>query len=326
MEQSILPSNPAQITKEVVKASYNIEITRLNYQAVLQATEDIVWTRENIHQDLLAPAKFVAAKLTDKKEMDKRPLIDAGKVIQGEYNSVFNPLNDAISRQAEAKKKLADQIQREEDEANAAIARHNAEIKSVSDFITFVTNEITESDTDFKIVLIEKKIGSETQRKNLYGSQLQSLKDQCEGLKPLITKQKEYIRVLAELNKSKESALKKGDEDTAVVMRHKAEDLKEVIDENKLRLQQKAFEQIETSDVMVGIPVDTAPNARRTWWKWRIDDIQLLAKKMPELVELVPNSKKIDEILKQKRDSGEFDGKREEKLFGITFYQDKSYK
>lgn len=326
MEQSNLPSNPAQITQALVKASFAIEQTRLNYQKVLQQMESIVWTRENINEDLLAPGKFVAAKLTDKKEIEKRPLIDAGKVIQSEYNSVFNPLNDVISRKATEKKTLADQIQRENDAANAEISRVSGIKLAIMQFVANCTNEITESDTDDKIVLVEKKIGSETQRKNIYQEFLPDLKSQCDELKPLIKQQKDYVRTLDKLNSGKEKALAKGDDNKAVELRIQADAMKEIIEENKIKIQEKAFEQVENTDMQVGVPTSVAPNASRTWWKWRIDDIQLLAKKMPELVELVPVKIKIDEILSSKREAGELEGQKELKLNGIVFYQESSYK
>lgn len=326
MEQSNLPSNPAQITQALVKASFAIEQTRLNYQKVLQQMESIIWTRDNINEDLLAPGKFVAAKLTDKKEIEKRPLIDAGKVIQNEYNSVFNPLNDVISRKAAEKKALADRIQRENDAANAEIARVSGIKLAIMQFVANCTNEITESDTDDKIVLVEKKIGSETQRKNVYQEFLPDLKSQCDELKPLIKQQKDYVRTLEKLNSGKEKALAKGDDNKAVELRIQAEAIKEIIEENKIKIQEKAFEQVENTDMQVGVPTSVAPSASRTWWKWRIDDIQLLAKKMPDLVELVPVKIKIDEILSSKREAGELEGQKELKLNGIVFYQESSYK
>lgn len=326
MEQNNLPSNPAQITKELVKASFNIETTRLDYQKILQSVETIVWTPENIHEDLLAPAKFIAGKITEKKDADKRPLIDAGKIIQAEYNDIFNPLNDAISRKANEKKQLADKIQKEADEANKEAARIRDINASIINFIANITNDITAADNDKMIVAAEMRIGSELSRKNIYQEFLPTLKEQCEELKPLIKKQKEYVRTLKELEKQKAVAIAKGDDDAAINLRQKAEEMKDIIDENKIRLQQKAFDQVEGSSPIVGIPVATAPNATRTTWKWRVDDLQLLYKKQATLVDLVPNKEKIDALLKQKREDGSLEGKREESFFGITFYEEKSYK
>lgn len=326
MEQTNLPSNPAQITKELVKASFSIDTARLNYLKVLQDIRNIVWTRDNIEQDLLAVAKTVASKLTDRKDFYKRPYIDAGKIIQTEYNNVFNPLNDEISVKAAQRKALADQIQQEQDKANAEIERLNNIRLSMIGFIQSVTNDISESTTDSQIVLIEKRVGTELSRKGFYSDYYEDFKAQCEELKPLIKKQKEYVKLLISLEKEKSDAMSKGNESAAVDARQKAEDIKEFIEEGKIRLQQKAFEQLENSDVAVGIPVNVAPDATRTTWKWRVDDVQLLLKKMPELVDLVPNKEKIDAILKESRVNGSFKGLRESKLYGITFYEDKSYK
>lgn len=326
MEQTNLPANPAQVTKELVKASFNIELARLNYQQTLQSVESIVWTRENINEDLLAPGKFVATKLTEQKELVKRPYIDAGKIIQNEYNDVFNPLNDAISRKVNEKKVLADKMRAEDDKANAEIARVAGIRQAITNFISTITNEITGSDNGKAIVAAEMRIGSEISRKNFYQELLPQLKEQTEELKPLIKNQKEYIRAQKELEKSKAKAIAAGDDDKAIELMSKAEGLKEIIDENKIRIQQKAFEQVEQADVAVGVPTAVAPKASRTWWTWKVDDINLLFKKKPELVNLVADSGKIDEIFDAMKAAGDFEGKREVKYFGITFYEEKSYK
>ncbi len=327
MEQTNLPSNPAQVTLELVKATFNIELTRLDYQKVLQQIEDIVWTRENIDKDLLAPAKFVANKITEKKEAIKRPYIDAGKIIQNEYNGVFNPINDAISRKANEKKILADQMQKEADQANAEAERIRTINSTMATFISNITNEITTADNEKVIAALEMRIGSEITRKNIYQELLPQMKEQCEALKPLVKMQKDYIKKLKEATKQQAAATATGDDEKAVEMRAKAEDLKETIEENKLRLQQKAFEQVENSDTSVGMPTAVAPKASRKWWTWEVTDVNALYKKRPELVDLVPNRVKIDEIFDKMKASGDFsNGNTEIFLNGIRFYEEKSFK
>lgn len=323
MEQNTLPSNPAQVTKELVKAGFNIELTRLDYENVLQSVEDIKWTRENIDNPLLEPGKFVATKITEKKEALKRPYIDAGKIIQNEYNDVFNPLNDAISRKANEKKILADQIQKEVDEANREASRVTGINQAMATFISDITNTITSADNDKMIVAAEMRIGSEIARKNIYQEFLPQLKAQCEELKPLIKQQKDFLKASQQLAKE---AANSTDDDKSVELRIKAEALKETIDENKIRLQQKAFEQVENSDTVVGVPTTTAPKASRKWWTWKVDDIQVLYKKRPDLVDLVPNKQKIDEIFDKMKANGDFKGSSPISLSGITFYEEKSFK
>lgn len=326
MQQSNLPSNPAQITKELVKATFNIELTRLNYQQILQSVENIEWTRENIDQPLLDPAKFVAGKLTEKKDQEKRPLIDAGKIVQTEYNDVFNPLNDVISRKANERKILADKIQKEVDEANAEAEKIRTINSTMASFISDITNQITAADNDKAIVAIEMRIGSEIARKNIYQDLLPKMKEQFEELKPLIKKQKEYIKTLKALEKGQDIAIADGDDNKAVELRQKADEIKETIEENKIRLQQKAFEQVENSGISVGIPTVNAPKASRKWWTWEVSNPELLYKKRPDLVDMVPNKKKIDEIFDKMKASGEFDGKSEVIKGGIRFYEEKSFK
>lgn len=326
MEQTNLPSNPAQVTGALVKADFNIELTKLKYQEILQSVESITWTRENIGEDLLAPGNFVAKKITDKKELMKRPFIDAGKVIQNEYNSVFNPLNDALSRKANEKKKLAEQIQREDDLANAEILRVKTINDTMVNFISNITNEITLADNEKVIAALEMRIGSEGTRKNVYQELLPTFKEQCEALKPLIKKQKEYIKTLKAVEKSQGVATAEGDDDKAIALRAKAEEMRETIEENKLRLQQQAFQSVEHSEVVVAMPTATAPKATRTWWTWDVPEPRELYRKKPDLVDLVPNKQKIDAIFDTMKANGDFNGKREIMVDGIRFFEEKSYK
>lgn len=326
MEQSVMPSNPAQVTKEIIKAGFNIELTRLEYQKTLQSVEDIIWTRDNINMDLLAPARFVAASLTEKKDELKRPYIDAGKIIQNEYNSVFNPLNEAVVRKANEKKAIAEQIQKEVDLANAEIARINSINSAMAAFISDITNQITLADNDKMIVAIEMRIGSELSRKNIYQEMLPQIKAQCEELKPLIKMQKEYIKKLEQATKSEAAAVVSGDDDKLIEAKENVEILKKTIEENKLNLQQKAFEQVENSGTEVGIPVAVALKPTRRWWTWEVSDVNLLYKKRPDLVDLVPNKQKIDEIFDNMKASGEFSkGKPEIILSGIRFFEEKKF-
>lgn len=326
MKENNLPSNPAQVTKELVKADFNIELTRLNYQQVVQSVASIQWTRENIDQDLLAPGNIVAKKLTEKKDALKRPHIDAGKVIQNEYNGVFNPLNEILSVKANERKQLALQIQKEVDDANREIDRVNGIKQTMAAFISNITNEITNSDNEKMIAAAEMRIGSEVARKNIYQELLPELKEQCEGLKPLIKNQKEYIKTLKQLEKSQGAAMAKGDDDAAVELREKAEQMKETIEENKIRLQEKAFEAVENSDTVVGVPTAVAPKATRTWWTWEVPDPELAYKKNQDNIDLVPNKTKIDAMLAELKENGSTEGKREVVIDGIRFYEEKSFK
>lgn len=315
------------ITEETVKATFALEAQRLNYQKVLQAVENIKFTPENVNEDLLEPGKLVLRQIAGTKETLKRPLLDAGKIVEASYKAYFNPLEEVINRKAEEKKAVALKIFNENRLIQLEREKQEAISKSISDFIFNATNFITNATDDSQIVLIQKRIGTETSREGYYEDQLTDLKERCNSLKPIIESQKKIIRELKEIERQQAEAEAAQDEERMILLREKREEIVEILDETKIKLQEKAFEQVATHiPVYVGESVTDNVRASRTTWKYRVDNIELLAKKMPHLVTVIPNDEKIKELLAVKRADGSLKGKMEESFFGITFYEDKSFK
>jgi hypothetical protein len=63
--------------KSAIINRLKIEAARLNLQNLLDGVSAIEWTRENIAQDLLAPARDAVKALKDFKDAGKRPHLDA---------------------------------------------------------------------------------------------------------------------------------------------------------------------------------------------------------------------------------------------------------
>ena len=183
---------------------------------------------------------------------------------------------------------------------------------------------IAESKTDTEIVSIEKMIGSEKTKTSLYQEFLPDLIIQVDALRPQIKKQKENVRELQKLVDAEKTAEENGDLVAMTEIKEKKEYAEAVIQETGVRIHETAFEQATTIDIVAPEIVDTAPKGR-TNWKWKVDDIKLLQKKMPHLVKLVPDNEAIEILLKSKKVDGSLKGKDEETLFGLTFYNDKSY-
>ena len=168
-------------------------------------------------------------------------------------------------------------------------------------------------------------IGLEKTKKTVYQEFLPDLITQCDALRPQIKVQKENVRELMRTQAEEKVALETGDMVAASELRSKKEYYEQVIHETGLQIHETAFTAASAVEVIVPEIVDQAPKGRSNW-KWKVEDIKLLAKKMPHLVELVPNEEAIDLMLKTKKADGSLAGKDEETVFGLTFYNDKSYK
>lgn len=319
---------PEKFTKEVVKSAFSAELIRFNYQKLLQDAENIVFTRENINEQhgTFKVIRDVLKQLDESKEIKKRPHIDAGKAIQDAFNELANPLKDVLDRKLAEFKKVNDQIKEENDKLLKEKQRQEQIQASINNFINQTTALIANATDDTQIVRIQKAIGSEKARTGYYGEFLEQLKLACDNLSPLINQRKEHIRELSKMKEEQERALQSGDIQKATDLMQEMEYKNLEIDENVIRIQEKAFQQVlNTAEIIVGEPIAEVVAPRRKSWKFKVDDIQLLYKKMPHLVELTPIDSKIKELMATKKAEGALDNVEELKIFGITFYLEKTY-
>lgn len=319
--------NPASVSKEVVKSVFNLELASENYQKLLQEAENIVFTKENINQDYTALKKLreIRKKLDESREEKKKPFTAAGKAIQDAYNELDKPIKDVLDRKTAEFTKVNDEIKAE----NLRIEQENQKKfniqQSIQEFVNNTTIDITKAETDTEIIRIQKAVGSEKSRSGYYGEFLDQLKVSCDNLTPLINERKAFIRERAELEEKEKQALSNNDHNEMVKIKEAKELLEFSVNENAIRMQETAFEQaVNIVPVVVGEMAEVvAP--RRSSWKWRVDDITSLYKKMPHLVELTPNKTKIDELLATKKAEGSLKGIDELKIFGLTLYLEKLY-
>lgn len=325
MEHQILPSDPAKITTELVKAAFQVDLVSANYQKVLQEIESIEWTPENIAQDLLAGGKLVVKKITDTKDFYKRPLIDAGSVIQQVYNGFCKPLEEVIKRKEEEKKNLANKIAKEQYDAQQFITQQNEIKRGMWSFMLGVLNDIVASENENEITAAERRMGTELSRKRHYGDLLPLLEELQWNMKPFIKEHKVRIKTLKDIRGKKEAAIAANNDDDAIKFREEEEFLMAEISDSRIHLQEVLYAQISVTGAEVGMPVGNTPRTRRTWWKWRVDNPILLYKKHPELVELIPNKDRIDQLLENKKNNQELVSGQEYTMDGLVFYQEKTY-
>lgn len=308
----------------IVKSAFDLEATRLKYQELLQHISGLQVTRDNVNEDITKEARDVLKALTETKDTLSAEPLQWHKDIMENYKSLFNPIKEQQDRLMAEKKVVAGQIEQETRQQLAEQTRVNTAKSAIVTFVNRVAVLISEAKSDNDIVAIEKMIGLEKTKKNVYQEFLQELIDQSDGLRPQIKTQKESVRELQKVVEEEKKALETGDAVAAADLREKREHFEQVIQETGIRIHEKAFEQASTIDIVVPEIVDTAPKGR-TNWKWRVDDIKTLQKKMPHLVKLVPDEEAIAVLLKTKRADGSLAGKDEENVFGLVFFNDKSF-
>ncbi len=309
----------------IEKAAFDLEANKKNYQKLLQNLSSVVVTKDNVNDDLTKEGRDVLKVLTEKKDEASKEPLQWHKDIMAVFKSLHDPLKEQTERIASEKKVVALQVEKETAVQLAEQNRIASAKTAIVDFTNKVANLIKDAKTDTDIVSIEKMIGLEKTKKTVYHEFLPDLVIQCDGLRPQIKDQKDNIRQLQLVQEKEKVALESGNVNDAIALREEREYIETVIQETGIRIHEKAYEQATTIDIVAPEVIDTAPKGRSNW-KWRVDDIKLLQKKMPHLVKLVPDDEAIDLLLKTKKSEGTFEGKLEEKWNGITFYNDKTYK
>jgi predicted transcriptional regulator len=315
-----------KITKQTIIAFFNKEKLRLNYNKILQGLKSLEITPATLksdYEEIKEANKFIKSLDTWRKEAAK-PFNEVDAAFLQVFKEIIEPISvDLMS--IKAKIKSASDI----NAAEIAKAKKEQEridniIRTMSDFINKITVDITMATTDKEISSIQMRIGSEKSRETFYGTYIEELKSKCNNLNGIINDQKEKIRQLKKFNEDLEKAIANNDDSKAVELKEQIEITGIELNENAIRLQEKAFtESVSISQTVVGQPDLNVTKGRLYRWKWQVENIDLLRKKNPELTKIVPYEKAIDTLLKQKRDAGDFKDLEELNFNGIKFFKEK---
>lgn len=327
MENNQLQLSPQQITKEVVQALFNKHLGVRNYIKAVEAAQSLTFAKDNLSAD------YPALKELDKllKEMEevrkevRQPLNEALKNIQEVFNEITEPLigiRDAKKAELKGANEAALQDKRKEQQD---IDRRNGIVGSLGAFVNNITREVASASTETEITRIQKLIGSEKARKGYYEEYHMDLLEKLAALDEPIRIRKDFIKQKAANDLKLQEAIDTGDAYKAAELKGKQELLEQQTQESGIVLQEKAFEQNLAIQEFVGESIIETVKPKITRWKWKVEDINLLQRKMPDLVLLVPNDKAIDAILAAKRAEKALLEGQDNKFFGIIFYQEKFY-
>lgn len=311
--------------RSLIKAAFDLEAAKRNYQALLQNLAATTVTKDNVNDDLSKEGREVLKDLIESKDEQSKEPLQWHRDIMSVFKELHDPLKEQVDRIAAEKKAVAQQLQKERDQQVAEQTRVNNAKQSIIDFTNKIANLIGAAKTDDDIVLIEKLIGSEKTKKTVYQEFIPDLIDKCDALRPTIKTQKDNIRELQRIEQEEKEALQSGNIIATTELQEKKEQVQAVIAETTIRLHEAAFDQATTIDIVVPEIAEVIPKGR-TNWKWRVDDIKLLQKKMPEMVKLVPDEDAISNWLSIKKKDGSLKDKTQETVNGVTFYNDQSFK
>ncbi len=313
---------PEQLTEQVIKAFFAKEISRKEYQEVLKNLEKVKPTTENL-PEVERVMKDVAGVVKKLKQFAK----DIAAPYDKTHGNILKAMTDLLSAietkvaiiNAE-KNARNEELEAEKAKANAEKARIDNIKNTMVAFINNCTAFIATATSDKQIINIQKRIGTEKSKKGFYAEFMPDLIDKTAALDELIEERKLYIKKEAELSAAAIEALKNDDVEAAAEIREQQEQLETDMEENILRLQEEAFQQISNDEtVYVPEPVGEALKGRN-YWRWEVEDLHKLYKKRPDLVILTPNREAIDQMMAANRDQWNKEGKKDAVLDTIKFF------
>lgn len=273
-QEIAIPAMPV-ITQEIVKAQFNKQLTLLKYQGALQKLLDFKVTQDNIAetQELLKEGRKVITAFKKIHEDGKAPAWAICKFWDNVLNGIKNPYEEALGTidkklQVESAKVAAEDARKKKEQD-----RIDGIKKEIDNFILQQSNIIANATTPDQLVTIEKAIGSHKGNTSRYQEFLPDLVEKCNELTPLIKKQKENIKTLADLEKQKLDALKQQDDRKVLELDEKKEQVETSIEEKKIQIQETAINFATRPDaVTTPEPVMAAIRPRRRSWNFEIVD------------------------------------------------------
>lgn len=315
-----------KITAEIVKASFQLELSKLKYQEALQALVAYEVTRENVAeaQQKLKDARKFLAKFDDIKKKGKEEALAICRWWDDAYNGTKESFESELDVKAKTVNKIAAELAAEAQKAEAEKQRKAAILADIDAFFIAQSQNISNATNPQDLVAIEKLIGSHKANVSRYAEFLPLMGEKAANLTTLIKEQKEALKKLEALKTAEKAAEQQGDDQAVLDSREAQERIAQKIHETKIIVQERGINMSTNSDVVeVDIIAPEAPKARRSVWKWEVADIKTTNKKMPDWVKMQVDEDKVDEYLKAKKAEG-IEG--EEFVFaGIRFFLEKSY-
>lgn len=326
-ELAKLNLSPQLVTKDTIVALFNTAKIRMNYVKILDGINNLEVTETTLketYEEFKASDKF-EKELEKWRKEQAAAYAGVAQMFLDVQKEVLKPILEATQAKKAQVKTVSAANAEKIAKARAEQDKNNAISNSIVQFINQITFQISTAVTDDDIVTIQKRIGSEKARTGYYeGSFIDELREKCDSLAPIINEQKQKIRKIEDLNKQMSQSIAEGNEQAASEIREGIELEQMLLEENAIRLQEKAFEEVVTmQQVQVGQPEINVTKQRTSRWKWRVDDLQLLAKKLPSLIKLVPDEEAIERLMAEQRPNWIADKKESVPMTGITFYKEK---
>lgn len=316
-----------KLTKEIVVAKLLPDATQMGFQQSLNACKAQVITKQTIkvNYEVFKKLRDIHAFFEEKRKVEDKPDRDNLKARKAGYDEYLDQIEDILNAADPLFAKFNEELLIEEKEFFAEIARKNEITGRHMEFVNDTVKQVTGAVTTEELVRIQKLIGSEKSKTAFYGDYHPIMKGVCDSLLSLIDGRKKILKDNKKLQADFEKADAAGDTVLATRLREEMDDNERFVSQNAIILADEAYKQVSEISKITSELESAAITPRLHRWSWRVDDIELLYKKMPEFVVKEPNSKEINSFSKRMQDAGELKESGDNNFNGLVIFRKPYY-
>lgn len=311
----------------MVVASLISETTRLNLQQFLDQAKAIRHDKGGLsaNYELLLRLRSIWEFLDKRRKEEDKAEKDIIATRKAGYEEIMNPIAELLDAADPHIFALNTGILLEERRIGDAIQKQITTRDSLAEFVNDTIRTIVGAPDNKELVRIQKLIGSEKSHKNRYGEYAPIAEEAFDDLLKLIDGRKKLIVESTRLEEGLKNAIKENDQPAVIQIKEMLEVGKRELEENAAGIADDAFKKVSGLPIVGSDFISKAVKPRTHRWSWRVDDIELLYKKRPDLVVKEPNTKAINAFLKEKTEAEELDEYTETSFSGLTLFRKPFY-
>lgn len=298
------------------------EVVQLKLEQLIAVAKEIVPSKFTLKADYANLLKLREMHSLLKSRMEEENSEDKERIKARKegYDVYLKPMEEILADADPLIRHLYYEIKAEEKAVIEGLKDENEVKGRFIEFVNFTVRAIVIAPDNKEITRIQKLIGSEKSKESFYGELHPELKNTCDALLKLSAERKEILKNNAKLEKEYEVWLAAGDIAKATQLKEQMEANDMIVADNAKIIAESAFKQVSWIQ-KADEDIESALIRPRTHrWSWRVDNIELLFKKRPELVEKTPNTKAINALMKEKNEAEELDKEIENVFDGLVFY------
>ena len=299
------------------------EIAKNNIQQLIDAGKKIKIEKEtiSINYDDLKKVRAAHEMLKDRMDEENQPDKDRIKARKEGYEYYLKQLEAILEAAEPILIKYNYEIKKQETAIIGEIMAKNQIKARHIEFVNDTTKMIALAESSKDLARVQSLIGTEKSRTSFYGDYFPIISDVCDTLIGLIAERKRIIKENDQLKKDFERWKAAGDTTKAIQIKEQIDGNVRFIEQNIEDIAQKAYKQVSDVALINTEFVSASISPRLHRWSWRVDNIDKLYQKRPDLVVKEPNTKAINAFMKEQVAGEELDELEDNLFDGLVLYK-----